>query len=80
MPSKGPMCEQLEFQKSEGAGNLFKEIMVDSFPNLARDLDIHVHETYRSLIEINLRALLHSFVCGYPVFPTLFVEETTVSH
>ena len=35
--------------KEKGKESLFKEIMAENFPNMERNLDIQVHEAYRSL-------------------------------
>jgi len=42
-------------EMEEGAENLFKEIMMDTFPNLGRDLDIQVNEAHRSPNKLNLK-------------------------
>lgn len=46
-----PEGEEME----EGAKSLFKEIMMDTFPNLGRDLDIKVNEAQRSPNKLNLK-------------------------
>lgn len=42
-------------ERQKKAENLFKEIIVDNFPNLGRDSDIQVHETPMSPNKINLK-------------------------
>ena len=45
-------------REGKGVESLFKEIMAENFPILERDLDIQVHEAYRSSNKLNLKNLL----------------------
>ena len=41
--------------KEKGAESLFKEIMAENFPNLGREMELHVTEANRSPNFINIK-------------------------
>ena len=43
----------LEEEKEKGPENLFKELMIDNFPNRRKDLDIHIHKTNMTFQNFN---------------------------
>lgn len=53
-PSNEPVCALLESQKEnrekgKGAQSLFKEIMVESFPNPGRKMEIQIHVAQKNI-------------------------------